>query len=147
MALVIIGSEGPIKKDELEKQVSNLNLEGRVFLMGGIAEGSKYLRAFNVYAISSLKEGLPYSAIEAMAAELPIVSTPSGGLKDIFFGGESPGALSFTPGDSYELAQKIKILLKEKELASRLTLSSKQNLIKNFSLKSMLAKTRWVWEF
>lgn len=38
-------------------------------------EASKYLRAFDIFILPSIKEGMPYVLLEAAAAELPIVAT------------------------------------------------------------------------
>ncbi|HEY4513817.1 MAG TPA: glycosyltransferase [Candidatus Paceibacterota bacterium] len=39
------------------------------------SEGSRYLRAFDIFVLPSIKEGMPYVLLEAAAAGLPIVTT------------------------------------------------------------------------
>ena len=69
-----------ILKDELEKTIQDLKLENRVFLMGFESNPYKYLKAADLFIFSSNHEGFPNVILEAMACELPIVSTncPSG---------------------------------------------------------------------
>lgn len=38
-------------------------------------EASRYLKAFDIFVLPSIKEGMPYVLLEAAAAELPIVAT------------------------------------------------------------------------
>jgi N-acetylgalactosamine-N,N'-diacetylbacillosaminyl-diphospho-undecaprenol 4-alpha-N-acetylgalactosaminyltransferase len=69
-----------ILKDELEKTIQDLKLENYVFLMGFESNIYKYLKAADLFVFSSNHEGFPNVILEAMACELPIVSTncPSG---------------------------------------------------------------------
>ena len=69
-----------ILKTELEKIIQDLKFENRVFLMGFESNPYKYLKAADLFVFSSNHEGFPNVILEAMACELPIVSTncPSG---------------------------------------------------------------------
>ncbi len=69
-----------ILKDELEKTIQDLKLENYVFLMGFESNIYNYLKAADLFVFSSNHEGFPNVILEAMACELPIVSTncPSG---------------------------------------------------------------------
>ena len=69
-----------ILKTELEKTIQDLKLENYVFLMGFESNTYKYLKAADLFVFSSNHEGFPNVILEAMACELPIVSTncPSG---------------------------------------------------------------------
>ena len=140
--LVIIG-EGS-EREKLRVISNELRVADRVFFLGRIPDAWQYLRAFDVYAISSVKEGLPFSALEAMAAGIPIVSTPAGGLKEIF---SYENALIVPTGSPVEFAEAIKKLLQDKELQKTLAKNASQTLKKHFTLEAMVAKTRWVWEF
>ncbi|MCA9246792.1 MAG: glycosyltransferase [Planctomycetales bacterium] len=70
--LGIIG-DGPLR-GELEGLIREFALEGKVHLLGE-HPAAPLMRAFDIYAMSSLYEGMPYVLLEAMAASLPIVST------------------------------------------------------------------------
>ena len=69
-----------ILKDELEKTIQDLKLENYVFLMGFESNIYKYLKGADLFVFASNHEGFPNVILEAMACELPIVSTncPSG---------------------------------------------------------------------
>ncbi len=79
--LVIVG-DGPLRP-ELEALVSEEGLSDRVTVTGFVDSVVPYFAAADVFVSSSSKEGLPTTHIEAMAAELPIVSTDIPGVREI----------------------------------------------------------------
>lgn len=66
----------------LEAKIKEYGLEERVRLFGFMT-ASEVLRGFDVFALPSLKEGLPYVLLEAKAAGLPIVANHVGGVGEI----------------------------------------------------------------
>lgn len=71
--LYIIGS-GPMQS-ELEDLVEKLNLKNQVFLLGYQANPYGYLKSANLFAFGSNHEGFPNVLLEAMACNIPIIST------------------------------------------------------------------------
>ena len=66
----------------LMKKIEEYGLKNRVKLFGFML-ASEVLRGFDVFALPSLKEGLPYVLLEAKAAGLPIVANHVGGVPEI----------------------------------------------------------------
>ncbi|HUQ30028.1 MAG TPA: glycosyltransferase [Candidatus Paceibacterota bacterium] len=66
----------------LQKKIDAYGLATRVKLFG-FMPASVVLRGFDVFALPSLKEGLPYVLLEAKAAGLPIVANRVGGVGEI----------------------------------------------------------------
>lgn len=66
----------------LEKKIREYELEERVKLFG-FMPASEVLRGFDVFALPSIKEGLPYVLLEAKAADLPIEANRIGGVGEI----------------------------------------------------------------
>ncbi len=79
--VVIIG-DGP-ERTYLEKIMRSLDLSQKVFLIGNVEKASQFLKAFDVFVLSSRKEGLPYVLLEASAANVPIVATRVGGIPEM----------------------------------------------------------------
>ena len=76
--LLILG-QGPLEK-ETQNLINELNLENHVFLLGFKDNPFDYLKLSDVFVFSSIFEGFGNVLVEAMACELPIISTscPSG---------------------------------------------------------------------
>ena len=66
----------------LEKKIKEYGLDARVKLFG-FMPASEVLRGFDVFALPSIKEGLPYVLIEARAAGIPIKANRVGGVGEI----------------------------------------------------------------
>lgn len=63
---------GPLR-NELEKTIIQLNLQGKVILTGERTDIPGFLSAMDVFVFPSLWEGLPLSVVEAFASGLPCV--------------------------------------------------------------------------
>jgi glycosyltransferase involved in cell wall biosynthesis len=88
--LKIVG-EGELR-DLLEQQILRLGMSGRVELLGRIDDRvaiRQILASADVFALPSVEEGVSLSVMEAMAAGLPIVAAPVGGLGDILEAGKN----------------------------------------------------------
>jgi glycosyltransferase involved in cell wall biosynthesis len=79
--VAIVGSEGP-ERGHLEAKIREYRLEERVKIFGFIP-ANEVLRGFDVFALPSLKEGLPYVLLEARIAGLPIVANRVGGVGEV----------------------------------------------------------------
>ena len=74
--LLVVG-EGK-ERQSLEEKITELDLSGKVFLLGQRDDVSKLLQITDIFINSSHWEGLPVSILEAMSAGLPIVATKVG---------------------------------------------------------------------
>lgn len=71
------------EETDLQSQITKLKLADRFFIIKPTGKDALYLKAFDVFVMSSIKEGLPYTLLEAMRAELPIVVTRAGGMPEV----------------------------------------------------------------
>ncbi len=78
-------------------------------LIGYRNDADAIVRAFDVYLLTSLYEGLPYSLIEALRSGVPIVATDTTGNNEIVQDGVN-GSL-FAVGDDSEGAEKTEVML------------------------------------
>jgi GalNAc-alpha-(1->4)-GalNAc-alpha-(1->3)-diNAcBac-PP-undecaprenol alpha-1,4-N-acetyl-D-galactosaminyltransferase len=76
-SLVIIG-EGP-QRESLQAFASDLGIAGRVRLVGQCYDPATILKAADLFVLSSRYEGFPNALLEAMACQLPVVSTDCSG--------------------------------------------------------------------
>src|SRR3989344_4859122 len=135
--LIIIG-DGELRP-QLEELIKKYDLENNIILAGRQENASQYLKAFDIYVSSSVKEGLPYSILEAMAAELPIITTAVGGVPEMIK--DNDNGLLIEPKNYKILAEKIKYLIENKPLAQRLGKQARQDVKENFSKEKMIRET------
>lgn len=102
---------GIVGTGELEEETkalcSALHLQNNVTFLGFQSNPLKMLSDAKVMVMTSLWEGTPMCALEAMALGVPIVSTPTDGLCDLVTDGET----GFLSDDDETLAEKIRFLL------------------------------------
>lgn len=73
-ALLYIIGDGFLK-NELENQITELSLKDKVFLLGSKSNPYKYLSQADCFLLTSNNEGFPNVILEALACQLPIIST------------------------------------------------------------------------
>jgi GalNAc-alpha-(1->4)-GalNAc-alpha-(1->3)-diNAcBac-PP-undecaprenol alpha-1,4-N-acetyl-D-galactosaminyltransferase len=136
--LVILG-EGPARA-ELEELRQGLGLGARVELPGQVADPSSWLRAADIFLLSSRAEGFPNVLCEAMAAGLPAVATdcPSGPADII-----TPGVdgLLVPAADPAAMAAALARLIEAPDLRRQLAARAPE-VLQRFSLPTVLA----AWE-
>lgn len=74
--LVIVG-EGP-EREAIQDTIENMAMEKTVLLPGFLPDPHRYMGLFDIFALSSKSEQQPIAVMEAMAAGLPVASTPVG---------------------------------------------------------------------
>jgi len=127
--LMIIG-DGPER--------TKLKIEKNGIIAGCIPDAAKLLPAFDIYTCSSIKEGLPYTILEAMQAGLPIVSTNVGAIPEVIT--DNKNGLLVEPKNPEQLAEKIKYLLDNPKITKQLGENAKEK-VKQFTLEQMVKKT------
>jgi glycosyltransferase involved in cell wall biosynthesis len=112
-------------RPELETLTSDLGLDGQIEFLGDVAhaEVPAHLWASDIFVRPSRSEGMGNSFVEALAAGLPIIGTPVGGIPDIIRDGET--GLFVRVDDPEDLAEKIELLLKDEGLSSRIVRNGK----------------------
>jgi len=68
-SIFIIIGEGRLRP-KLERLIKKYGLENKVLLTGRIPDAYRYLKAFDVFVLPSLKEGFPWIILEAIAAQM-----------------------------------------------------------------------------
>ncbi|MSP62756.1 MAG: glycosyltransferase family 1 protein [Myxococcales bacterium] len=114
LRLVIVG-DGP-EEDALRRRAAALT-EGRfVHFLGARRDVPRILAAFDLFALSSLSEGLPLVIPEAMASGLPVVSTAVGGIPTVL--DEGVTGFLVPPGDERALRERLRDLAARPDLGA-----------------------------
>ena len=139
----IIAGEGPERK-KIEREIRSRNLDEIVRLIGKISDPGQFLPAFDIFVLSSRKEGLPFALLDAAAAGLPIVATRVGGIPEVLR--DETDALLVAPDDPSGLAKAILQLLDDPRLSARLAVSAKDRICSSFTLDRMLRETAALYD-
>jgi glycosyltransferase involved in cell wall biosynthesis len=134
--LVILG-EGD-QRGLLEAQVKRLGIEERVLMPGYVANAGQYLPLFQIFALSSLTEGLPIVILEAMQARVPIVATRVGGVPEVL--GMGKAGILVTPNSCDSLVHGISEIINNPEKAGQRVHTALQRLHDHYSCHSMAEK-------
>lgn len=135
LCIVGDGEERTFMRTMIEEE----GLSDMVHLAGFVPEASRYLKAFDVFVLPSLKEGLPYVLLEAGQAELPVVASRTGGVPDVVLEGVS--GLLVPPKDHHALAHALGALIADAPKRASLAEGLMLHIQKEFSLEQMLKKT------
>lgn len=79
---LVIAGDGP-ERAALEDLVRRMGLADRVLFLGAVREPERVLALYDIFALSSDTEQMPMTVLEAMAAELPIVATDVGDIRQM----------------------------------------------------------------
>jgi len=130
-----------IGEDEarLKTKIRQSGLENQVYLMGFISQAWQLLKAFDIFVLASVKEGLPYVLLEAGQAGIATVGSKIPGTEDIIKHGES--GLLFKSKNAHDLARQLNKLIGDGELRGRLAGELQSRIAKDFSNTRMVEKT------
>ncbi len=108
-AELLIAGDGP-DEDSLRKSVKRLNVENRVLFPGWLQKEAlaEAYRKAGAYASASVFEGMPNSALEAMASGLPLVLSKIGGHDELCR--ENENGFLFETGDEAALLDRLRRL-------------------------------------
>ncbi len=134
LAFFIIG-DGELRP-EIENMIREKGLEKKVFLLGQIPDAYRFLPAFDIFVLSSVKEGFPWALIEAMAAKLPVIATDVGAVSEII--DDHRNGLIIKPRDPAGLADKIREILENDRLRNELGIQAHQTVLFKFELDKMV---------
>jgi len=142
-ARFIIAGEGELRP-ALERQIKDYHLEKHVLLAGFRPDVLSLHKAFDIFAMSSITEGLGTSLLDAMAAGKPIVATRAGGIPEVVVDGET--GLLVPPRDHEAMADAIVQLLKDETLRHQMGDAGRARARALFSAERMVQNTLQVYQ-
>jgi glycosyltransferase involved in cell wall biosynthesis len=116
-AMLCLVGDGP-ERAAVEALARSLGVAERCRVVGYREQLGPWYAAFDAFCLTSANEGTPVAAIEALAAERPVVATRVGGTAAVVEDGTS-GYLA-PEGDVGRLAERLAELALDPELRSRL---------------------------
>ncbi|MBI3166665.1 MAG: glycosyltransferase family 4 protein [Anaerolineales bacterium] len=133
-AIAGICGAGPLR-EQLQRQVESLGLQGRVKLLGQWDSIPELLAASDVFVLPSRWEGLPMALLEGMMAGLPVIAARVEGVDEVVRPGEH-GLL--VPLESpAELAQAILQLLRSPADRRRMGRAARERVLSSYTTDRM----------
>ena len=139
---VILG-EGELR-EALERQVRDHHLEKHVLLPGFRTDVLGCIKSFDVFAMSSVTEGLGTSLLDAMACSRAIVATRAGGIPEVVEDGVTGRLVA--PREAGELAHALVALLKSESLRKRMGDAGFARVTERFTVDRMVTQTAAAYE-
>lgn len=131
-------------RERIEKQIKDSGFEKNFHLVGVQKEVIPYLNLMDIYLSSSEFEGLPIAMLEAMACEIPVVSTRAGGIGEVIQHGKQ-GFLCHV--DEWEHLEDYSIqLLEDEELLAKMGIEARKQVEEKFSMQSMVEQLEKIYE-
>jgi len=131
---ILIG-EGQ-EKEEIENLIKNYNLSEKFVLIKPTYKDYIYLKAFDVFVLPSLKEGFPWTILEAMAAEVPIIATRVGAIPEVIDNGKN--GILIDSRNPEQTKQAINKLLDDESLRNKLAKEGRKTVVEKFNLEKMV---------
>jgi glycosyltransferase involved in cell wall biosynthesis len=132
--LLLIG-DGP-ERDKLMKFARDIDIDHHTRFTGHRADAARLLRVMDVFWIASDFEGQSNSAMEAMAAGLPVIASDIPPNRELVIDGETGFLVKV--GDRVGFQQFADRLLADPELARRLGDAGRERMRKHFSIDNMV---------
>jgi glycosyltransferase involved in cell wall biosynthesis len=138
--LSMIGT-GPMHR-KCEALAESEGVASRCRWHGMVSGAGQLLPAFDAIVISSWTEGTPMVLLEAMAANVPIITTSVGGIPDVVSRKE---AKLVVPGDIGGLASAIDEVLSDPPAAAIRSANAKKRLERDFSIEQWVKRYRDIY--
>lgn len=133
-ALVLVG-EGPAEKELKDECLNQKNIH----FLGWRNDIPQILKASDIFVLPSLKEAFGLVILEAIASEVPVIATDTGGVPDIIKNGKT-GYL-VPPSNSEKITEAIHLILQNSNQKRSIITSAIENVKQNFTAEQMTRNT------
>jgi glycosyltransferase involved in cell wall biosynthesis len=126
-------------------QSEKLKIADKVKFLGYVPhkEMPAYLHISDIFIRPSLSEGFGNSFIEAMAAGIPVIATPVGGIPDFLTDGQT--GLFCEVGNPKSIAQKVEKLMKDAESREYIVTNARKMVEEKYDWKRIAGEMESVF--
>ncbi len=123
-------------RQNVQEQINQLKLSDTVTILGFKTHGQvvELLSQADVFVLSSLSEGIPVAAMEAMAASLPVVATAVSGVPELV--GDNKTGILVPSQNSAELARALLKLYNNPNLGIKMGIAGRAKVTTEFSIQN-----------
>ncbi len=129
---------------ETEQLARDLNIHTSFSFLGFRNDVKDIMNTFDIFLLSSVFEGLPYTLLEAMLLGLPVVATDVVGSRDIVIDGKT--GLLAKPGDSEVLAKHLIALLRNSKQRQYMGHQGRFHVEDCFDVSQMIVKNEDIYK-
>jgi glycosyltransferase involved in cell wall biosynthesis len=129
---------------ELRRLASELGIADRTHFPGYRSDLLPVYAAFDIFVLSSRREGLPNSILEAMALGLPVVTTDVAGAKELVVDGKTGYVLP--QGDVQGIAHALIELVENEVLRRQMSKAGRERVEREFSFSTRLQRIEALYE-
>lgn len=140
---LVIAGDGP-RRSALQEQIDRHHLGDSVRLLGFCDDVRSMLEAVDVFVLSSRREGLPNVVLEAMAMEVPVVSTRVAGVPRVLTDGVN-GVLAETD-DLGSLTAALRRALSDAELRRGIVQAGREAVVRKHSFAVRMERVKKIYE-
>jgi glycosyltransferase involved in cell wall biosynthesis len=138
-----IAGDGECRASLIEK-ANRTGHADRIRLLGFVADTRSLFEKFDIFCLSSLREGLPNVVLEAMSMEVPVLATRCGGIEALQIGDR---AASLVPVGSVEvLRDGLRDLIKDGDRRGRMAAYGRQIVEERFGFRTRMGRVVEVYE-
>ena len=141
-ARLVICGEGAVRQ-ELEAVARASNIADRVIFTGYLSRPELALAGFDIFAMSSDTEQMPYGLLEAMSAGLPVVATDVGDIKMMVADDNRQFIVNVI--DEAALTGALRNLLRNHALRGKLGAANRAKAHTEFSIETMMEVYDWLF--
>ena len=116
---------------------------GKITFCGYQEDIAPFYKIMDLMVLPSPNEGLGLAVIEAMAAGVPCIGAGSGGILEIIHDGID--GLLFKPGESEDLAGKIRMIMANKELRESFVINGRKKVRDVFTIEKTVLETEKIF--
>lgn len=137
-SLELLVEKGSIRITRSQNVTQNLELKSHIQFLGWRRDIPEILSMTDLFVLTSLWEGLPRAAVEALVIGKPVVAFAIDGLKEIIKNGEN--GFLVPPNSLDELSERIVQILRDENLAKKLSEKCLKTIDDSFDIHQMVGQ-------
>ena len=134
------------EKTSLQARIERNGLQKRVTLLGALDQNQilKFYQESDIFALPCIiaingdRDGMPNVLIEAMACELPVITTPVTGIPELVLDGET--GLLVAERDAYSLTKALERLIRDNDLRAQIGKQARQATLEKCQIQHNVTK-------
>ena len=139
---VVIG-DGPDRRC-LENLACQLGIDNAIEFLGWRQDARQLMASHSIVVLPSFREGIPWTALEAMALHKPVVASCVGGIPEVVIEGQT--GFLVEPGQPQIFAQRIISLINQPALRRKMGNAGRKRIENYFSIDALILKTEQIFD-